>query len=100
MVRTLYDPSYAKGAFNLDKHAKVIPKSELYINEVDQKALYQHFTEAASKFRDVSLRRPTGASMTRWFGGLPIRRRTQLSTSHIIYSLRYETCTLIVVIFS
>lgn len=50
MVRALYDPAYSKGAHHLDSHADPIPKEKLYLNETDQKIIYDHFMEVSSQF--------------------------------------------------
>lgn len=50
MARTLYDPAFAKGAHHLNNHADPVAPKKLYLDEADQKTVYDHFMEISSKF--------------------------------------------------
>jgi hypothetical protein len=50
MTRSLLDPAYAKGAFHLDQHGDSYPNGKIKMPDEDQKLMFDHFMEVASKF--------------------------------------------------
>lgn len=50
MLRTLVDPSRKHGAFHLGESADDVPGEKLFLNEADEKIVYDHFIETVSKY--------------------------------------------------